>query len=71
MLKHLRAIKINKACGPYDISARISKEAATELAIPLHLIFNLSLKSGGIPDDWKCAYVVPIFKVGEKFVVGR
>ena len=71
VIKHLRAIKANKACGPDDISARILKEAATELATPLYIIFNLSLKSGEIPDDWKCAYVVPIFKGGKKSVVGN
>ena len=71
VLKHLRAIKANKACGPDDISARILKEAATELAIPLYIIFNLSLNSGEIPDDWKSAYVVPIFKGGKTSVVGN
>ena len=64
--KQLHSLKANKACGPDDISARVLKEAAEQLSPPLYTIFNASLKSGEVPDDWKRAHVVPIFKGGSK-----
>ena len=69
--KQLHSLKANKACGPDDISARMLKEAATQLSPPLYTIFTVSLKSGEIPDDWKRAYVIPIFKGGNKTVVSN
>ena len=71
VLKQLLSVKENKACGPDNIHARIIKEAAKELALPLQIIFELSLKVGVIPNDWKCANVVPIFKGGDKTRIGN
>ena len=56
----------NKAAGPDEICSRILREAGRELAEPLHLIFERSLHFGEVPDDWKSAHVVPIFKKGSK-----
>ena len=71
VLKQLKNLIANKACGPDDISARILKEAASELALPLYIIFKRSLSSGEIPDDWKRANVIPIFKGGDKTKLGN
>jgi len=38
--------------------------AAGGIAFPVSIIFNLSLQTGDIPDIWKLASVVPVFKKG-------
>ena len=41
-------------------------EGVAWIADPLSHIFNLSLKSGLLPSDWKCSNVTPIFNKGSK-----
>ena len=62
-LKHLDN---NKAHGPDGIPARLLTETAFEIAPSLCALFNKSLRSGTIPDDWKLATIVPVHKRGEK-----
>ena len=64
--KLLANLKVGKASGPDDIPTRALRELAQELAPPLSFIFNQSLTSGVIPDDWKNANVSPIHKKGSK-----
>ncbi|CAM4640080.1 unnamed protein product [Lepidochelys kempii] len=45
---------------------RVLKELADVIAEPLAIIFENLWQSGEIPDDWKKANVVPIFKKGKK-----
>ena len=46
----LRDVTVNKACGPDGISARIVRECAEELAMPLVVLFNASLVAGHISE---------------------
>ena len=55
-----------KASGPDKIPTRFFKEFATEIAPCLTILFQASLNQGIIPDDWKKAFVVPIFKKGDR-----
>jgi len=48
------------------VSSRVIKRTATTIAIPLCHLFNLSLKTGYIPQEFKISRVVPIFKAGKK-----
>ena len=66
VLNHIRKVKPNKAAGPDEIYARLLREAENELAIPLSIIFCRSVSQNEIPEDWKRANVVPIFKKGER-----
>jgi len=66
VIKLLRNIKPHKAAGPDNISARILKETADQLAPALSLVFQASLMHGCVPDDWKLANVAPIFKKGDR-----
>ena len=52
--------------GPDNISTHVLKRCATTIAFPLHLLFNLSFKTGSLPADWKLAHIVPIHKKGDK-----
>ncbi|CAM4574090.1 unnamed protein product [Caretta caretta] len=45
---------------------RVLKELADVTAEPLAIIFENSWPSGEVPDDWKKANVVPVFKKGKK-----
>ena len=56
----------HKATGPDQLPARLLKEAATELTPVFTLFFQASVDQGIIPDDWKTANVVPIFKKGDR-----
>ena len=69
--KLLTKQKPNKASGPDDIHPRILKEAAEEIALPLYLIFKESTEKGLIPEEWKLAHVIPIFKKGSKKSAGN
>ena len=64
--KLLMNLKTNKATGPDEIPAFILKEAATQVAPALARLFQLSLNIGQVPNDWKEASVVPLFKKGDR-----
>jgi hypothetical protein len=58
----LKILDISKASGPDGVSPRLLKVATQILKSPLCRLFNLSLRTGIIPTNWKCANVTPIFK---------
>ena len=62
----LKSLKPNKSPGPDCIHPKILKEMAEELAVPFKILFDLTMKVGKIPSDWKSAEVRPIFKKGSK-----
>ena len=47
---------------PRGISNYLLKECAAQLARPLQFLFNLSLKSGIFPCQWKVAKIQPLHK---------
>ncbi|KFP56298.1 hypothetical protein N322_10887, partial [Cariama cristata] len=63
LLLHL---DMNKNMRPDGIHLRILKEWANELAKPLSIIYQQSWLTGEVPDDWKLANVMPIYKKGWK-----
>ena len=64
--KLLRDLKTNKASGLDDMSARILKELANELAPVISAFFVQSLNTGSLPSDWTMAHVSPIYKKGSR-----
>ena len=56
-----------KASGTYMIPARLLKECAEDLAPILAIIFNKSLQTGTVPEDWKTANVSAVFKKGQRY----
>ncbi|GCB73634.1 hypothetical protein scyTo_0002714 [Scyliorhinus torazame] len=62
----LKNIKVDRSPGPDGIYPRILKEAREEIAEALTEIFGSSLSSGDVPEDWRIANVVPLFKKGSK-----
>jgi hypothetical protein len=64
VLKSIRGLKANSCAGPDGLPALFFKNAANLISFPLSVIFNLSLQTGSLPDNWKTAAVTPVFKKG-------
>ena len=58
----LSTLDVTKANGPDEISARMLKHTATSITPSITNLFNLSLRTGHIPSEWKQFLVVPIPK---------
>ncbi|MEM7106524.1 MAG: reverse transcriptase family protein [Bacteroidota bacterium] len=58
----LKRIPVSSANGPDKIQGEILHTFASELAVPLAMIYQKSLSSGRLPRDWKIADVVPVYK---------
>ena len=62
----LRGLKVLSSPGPDDLHPRVLKEAHRSLSVPFAYLFRKSLDTGCVPEDWKLARVVPIYKKGSK-----
>jgi hypothetical protein len=59
---NLRNLDITKASGPDKIPARLLKECGRHIAPSLGELFNVSLRVGRLPVEWKSANVIPVHK---------
>ena len=66
VLNLLTKLNTNKASGPDGISNRFLKACASEITPLLTQIFQMSLNSHNLPEDWRTANISPIFKKGDK-----
>ena len=62
ILNLLMNLKQHKASGPDGIPSRLLKLIAHQITPVLKIIFQISLDKSCLPEDWKCANVVPVFK---------
>nr|VZI39869.1 unnamed protein product [Spirometra erinaceieuropaei] len=62
----LSQIKPDKSPGPDGIPGLILKELSKELAKPLSTLFELSMRTGRLPSQWKTANLVPLHKGGSR-----
>lgn len=69
--KLLKNLQPNKATGPDNIPGKLLRLAADEIAPLLTLIFNKSLSTGQVPNDWLTANITPIYKKGDKTTPGN
>ena len=65
--KLLKGLKSFKATGPDSIPAFILKAAVDQLAPILTQLYQTSLNTGQIPSDWREAWIVPVFKKGDRY----
>ncbi|CAB3992988.1 Hypothetical predicted protein, partial [Paramuricea clavata] len=62
----LETLDVTKATGPDNVPARLLKETAPVISTSLCTLFNKSLSQGALPEDWKIANIIPVYKKGEK-----
>ena len=62
----LNNLRVNSTAGIDKISPRILRVCALELGVSLSALFNKSLSSCSLPNEWKSALVIPIHKSGSK-----
>ena len=67
VLRVLLDIDGSSAMGPDEVHPLFLKSCATQLAYPLTVIFNRSLRDGALPAAWKTSLVVPIYKKGARY----
>ncbi|KGL78087.1 RNA-directed DNA polymerase from mobile element jockey, partial [Tinamus guttatus] len=64
--EHLRNLDTHKSIGPDGMHPRVLRELAEVIAKPLSIIFERSWRTGEVPEDWKKANVISVFKKGKK-----
>ena len=64
--KKIKAMKDNKSPGVDGIPPKLLMETVQQISIPLARVFNLSLKEGVVPFEWKEANIIPLFKKGSR-----
>ena len=62
----LKTLNTDSAMGPDNLHPFLLKKCSASLSYPFYLIFTKSLNLGLVPDKWKHAHVVPIFKKGPR-----
>ena len=66
ILSILKELNISKSPGPDEISTRLLMELSDVICHPLCKIFETSIKTSCIHDDWKDAKISAIYKNGNK-----
>ena len=66
--KKLLKLKVNKSPGPDKIHPRVLHEVADSILTPLRVIFNTSIRTMSLPQEWKHANVTAIYKKGQRTI---
>ena len=66
ILNSVLNIKDKISRTPENIPAYFIKRTISSILIPLLHIFNLTLRSGVVPLQWKKAIIIPIYKKGDR-----
>jgi Reverse transcriptase (RNA-dependent DNA polymerase) len=69
--QQIKNLKPSGAAGPDGITTKFLQQCAEELSPALACIYRKSLAQGKVPEEWKLANVVPIYKKGSKAVAGN
>ena len=64
VLEIFKCTMVDKSLGPDEVYPRTLWEAREEIASPLAEIFESSIVTGEVPEEWRVANVVPLFKKG-------
>ncbi len=55
-------MKTNKSSGPDNIYRKVLKETNHEIVNALKTVFNVSLRQGSVPGDWKATNITSMYK---------
>ena len=64
-------LKISKSTGPFGIPVKVFKILRNFLSAPLAYVINCSFSNGVVPDKFKLARVIPIYKKGNKSILSN
>ncbi|BHF81690.1 hypothetical protein SprV_0802482300 [Sparganum proliferum] len=64
--RELEALNESKSPGPDEIPPKLLKELASELSVPLSMLFQTSFDTGTLPIDWKLALITPLYTGGSR-----
>ena len=62
----MQNINVNKSTGPDEITGKLLQICAPDLYESFTLLFQKSIVSGTVPNDWKSAHIFPLYKKGDK-----
>ena len=62
----LRKLRADKAPGVDELSPRLLLHFPEEILDPVCMLFEKSLREGRVPEDWRRANIVPIYKAGDR-----
>ena len=65
--KKLAKLTLFKSSGPDGIHVNVLRNCF-DFDVPLSYIFNLSIRSSHVPQDWRDANVTPLFKKGSRSI---
>ena len=71
VFNHSNSLSVKKATGLDEIPSLFLKDGALILAVPLAHIINVSLLQGVVPDYFKSARGVPLYKKSDKTTIGN
>ena len=57
IVKRLGNLNVFKSPGPDMLHLRVLREGRNEIAVPLKLIFECSLTSKNLPQDWRSGHI--------------
>ena len=63
----LQYLDDDSAVGPDRVHPLVLKSCASQIAVPLTMIFNRSLATGMLPDVWLESVVIPLFKAKSRY----
>ena len=69
--KALKNFKRIFSSGPDDIPFIFWAKLAAALALPISIVFSASNHFAILPDEWKSARIMPLFKKGDPSIVGN
>ena len=62
----LKGLNPSKAFGPDQLHPRVLKELATKVGPIFAHLFQQSIDSGEVPNEWTFANISPLFKKGDR-----
>ena len=62
----LKGLNPSKALGPDELNPRVLKELATELGPIFADLFQQSIDTGEIPNEWSLAHICPLFRKSDR-----
>ena len=66
VLKKLKKLKKSKSPGPDSMHPRVLNEISASVSLPLSIIFNTSVSTMSLPQQWKHANISAIYKKGKR-----